>query len=248
MSAPVAQDSPEIRPLLRRPGALIAPLDPLPSGVPHSDGGNPTITLYASVVAAHAFLNNRLFAGRLSEPIITLQRRGRRYLGHFAGWQFATHDGTREVHELSLNPRYLCTLPIRRVLAILGHEMVHAEQSEYGRAPRHGYHDRQFAAWMRRIGLITSATGLPGGRPCGDTMNQYAESGGPFERACDDLLSTGFTFVWGDRLAPVERLSAARNKKRYRCPRCHIIAYGKPRLHLICGVCTVTMMTIEHLP
>ena len=53
------------------------------------------------------------------------------------------------------------------ILSTLVHEMAHVWQQTHGRPPRRCYHDREWAAKMREIGLQPSTTGQPGGQKRG---------------------------------------------------------------------------------
>jgi hypothetical protein len=61
--------------------------------------------------------------------------------------------------------------------------MVHLEQHHFGKASRNGYHNKQWAAWMERIGLMPSNTGEPGGKRTGQRMSHYILPDGAFARA-----------------------------------------------------------------
>ena len=45
----------------------------------------------------------------------------------------------------------------------LVHEMVHLARFKFGNASRHGYHNKEWAASMEKIGWMPSHTGLPCG-------------------------------------------------------------------------------------
>jgi hypothetical protein len=110
------------------------------------------------------------------------------------------------------------------VLSTIAHEMVHCEQQRFGK-PSVRYHNKEFSAWMRRIGLITSDTGAPGGRSIGRNMSEYTEPGGLFDRTCDELLASGWVLDWS-------AIEAERSPKRsacrvaYHCEQCGAVLWG----------------------
>lgn len=59
------------------------------------------------------------------------------------------------------------------------HEMAHVRQQTHGSPPRSSYHDRQWAAKMKEIGLQPSTTGEPGGIEAGQSVTHYIIPGGP---------------------------------------------------------------------
>jgi len=103
---------------------------------------------------------------------------------------------------------------------------------------------------------MPSNTGEPGGRRVGEQMTHYIIDGGPFDRACADLLTTEYTLSWFDRFPPVDPVPVERggcassgalaavapaikengsNRVKYRCPSCSSQVWGKPELKLVCG-------------
>jgi len=204
---------------------------------------NPTQRTYGDLSAAYAFFNARLFEGRLPGCLVTLQRRSGTY-GYFAGNRFGSADGQEITDEIALNPSHFATRSSEAVLSTLVHEMVHLWQHHFGKPSRAAYHNRQWAEWMRAVGLIPSHTGAPGGRETGQGVSHYVEPGGAFTRACAELLGEGFVVAYVERQGERETVRARRkaaSKTRFTCPCCGAHAWGKPELRLICGECEEPM-------
>lgn len=91
-----------------------------------------------------------------------------------------------------MNPVYFSIRTIKATLSTLVHEMVHQWQFHFGEHGRRGYHNKQWAARMERVGLMPSDTGEPGGRKVGQSMTHYIIAGGLFDMACDELLTGHF--------------------------------------------------------
>lgn len=72
----------------------------------------------------------------------------------------------------------------------------HVWQQSHGTPPRRCYHDKEWAAKMREIGLQPSTTGEPGGRETGQSVTHYIVPGGPFARAYAKVAATGFQLNW----------------------------------------------------
>lgn len=161
---------------------------------------SPTPTTYSELQQAYDFLNTKLFDDELPPCLITLQRE-RNTCGYFSGRRFINRSGER-TDEIALNPTYFAVQPIKEVLSTLGHEMVHLWQAHNGKSGRGRYHNKEWAAKMNEIELIPSDTGQPGGKQTGDKMSDYIESGGLFDRVCDELLTTEFQISWFDRFIP----------------------------------------------
>lgn len=138
--------------------------------------------------------------------------------------------------------------------------MVHLWQHHFGTPSRTSYHNKEWAAKMRAVGLIPSDTGRPGGKETGQKVSHYIEEGGPFALACADLLRHGYGVAWVENVATGDaggegeggegegedtgaetaRKKAA-SKTKFTCPSCAANAWGKPDLKLICGVCEVPL-------
>jgi hypothetical protein len=120
------------------------------------------------------------------------------------------------------------------ILSTLVHEMCHCFQQHFGTPPRRGYHSREWAAQMISIGLMPSDTGEPGGKQTGQGMSHYIIEGGPFDRAAEALLASGFCLNWQSAAAVAQAGKGAkeRSKTKYSCPSCGQNTWGQARLRL----------------
>ena len=206
----------------------------------------PTKETYDQFREAYEYLNQSLFNGELPNCLITLQRRNRTY-GYFCGDRFGRTDGL-VTDEIALNPRHFHDRPVPEVLATLAHEMAHLWQHHYGKPGRGRYHNRQWAERMKDIGLQPTNTGEEGGQETGDAVHHYIIPDGPFDAALRKLLTRGFAITWIEKPRaakvaveetgeggnePAEPKSGKRVK--YTCPRCHLNAWAKHEVRLICG-------------
>jgi predicted SprT family Zn-dependent metalloprotease len=224
---------------------------------------NPMVT-YDALADARDFFNDRLFGGELKPALITVQRR-RTLCGFFSPARFRSRDEKDIADEIGLDPRYWG--PPRTDadnLSTLVHEMVHLWQHHYGKAGRGGYHNRQFSRKMFEVGLVTSSTGEPGGKPTGTRISHYVKMGAAFDRACTELLNSGFVIPYVEiisqadlnRLELSRRRSRAASKTTYVCTNCvegpdpsavrlgqlrirrtQVRVWGKPGLDIVCGTC-----------
>ena len=197
----------------------------------------PTRETYDALQLAYEHFNWALFDRALPNCLITLQRRGRG-AGYFAPDRLRRADGAA-CDEISLNPSRFRALGDRDVLAVLVHEMVHLWQRHFGRPGRGGYHNAEWAAKMRRLGLPPSHTGAPGGRETGDAMSHHVLPNGPFARAAQDLLGRGFSLPWAD--GPAAPRAGAKpgarggRRRKFVCPVCGLAAWSRPEAALRCG-------------
>jgi SprT-like family len=206
----------------------------------------PTEETYAQFQEAYDILNQALFDGALPNCLITLQRRNRTY-GYFSSDRFVRSDGA-VTDEIALNPRHFPNRPVADVLSTLAHEMTHLWQHHHGTPGRGRYHNRQWADRMKDIGLQPTATGEEGGPETGDAVYHYIIPDGLFDAALRTLRARGFTITWIEkpRAAPVAVEGAGQDEKepaepksgkrvKYTCPRCHLNAWARHEVRLICG-------------
>ncbi|ELA9292954.1 SprT-like domain-containing protein [Vibrio parahaemolyticus] len=161
----------------------------------------PTTEVYAELQQAFEHFNATLFGGELPPCLITLQRE-RRTFGYFSRNRFVQRDSREQVDEIAMNPAYFAIRSIAETLSTLAHEMAHQWQFHHGKPGRRGYHNKEWAAKMDEIGLTPSNTGEPGGKRVGEKMSHYIAEGGPFDLACQELLTQRFTLSWLDRFPP----------------------------------------------
>jgi hypothetical protein len=150
-----------------------------------------TITEYQGFQTAYDFFNRELFGGSLPQVLVTLQRHAKTK-GYFSPERFTGRIDNAAVHELALNPDGFAGRTDALILSTLVHEMAHVWQQTYGERPRRGYHDRQWAAKMREIGLQPSSTGEEGGAETGQSVSHYSIPEGRFAKAYAKLAASGF--------------------------------------------------------
>lgn len=215
----------------------------------------PSLAANAELQIAYSHFNKELFGGNLPDCVITYTRK-KNVLGHFCPDRFQRIGGDLWP-ELALNPTYLALREDRQSLSTLVHEQVHVWRHYFGPLNRrggrgsNGYHDLPWADEMERLGLMPSDTGLPGGKRTGHRMTHYIVDGGPFDRACRELIATGFLITWRDRLVFTGGNSGAgdddleppqkKDRVKFTCRQCALNAWAKPSALLSCTICGVPM-------
>jgi predicted SprT family Zn-dependent metalloprotease len=201
----------------------------------------PTREQFDAYRAMFTYFNKVLFADKLPEIVLNFSRHARSY-GFFAPerWGQAAGGDVR-THELSLNPDHLTRDP-RETASTLVHEMCHLWQQELGTPPRRGYHDRQWADQMEKVGLMPSSTGEPGGKRVGPRMTHYIIENGAFAKAFAAMPAT-FLLPWRSGIPELAKGGAVAPKKKdpskvkYTCEGCGTNVWGKIGLRIQCSIC-----------
>jgi predicted SprT family Zn-dependent metalloprotease len=195
-----------------------------------------------------SYFNAVLFGGALGHVILNFSRSARS-LGFFAPerWKDASNKTT---HEISLNPAYLTRETQKDSASTLVHEMAHLWRHEQGNPPRGGYHDRQWADKMEKLGLMPSSTAAPGGARVGYKMSHYIVAGGAFERAFETMpLECQLPWMCGVDEKAIEgkgkkgkggnkeKEAKRKLKLKYSCPGCELNVWGRAGLRLRCVDC-----------
>ena len=199
---------------------------------------NETITegQYRAFQQAYDFFNAELFGGTLSPVLVTLQRHAKAR-GYFSPERFTGRIDKAAAHELAMNPDTFTGRSDEDILSTLAHEMAHVWQQAHGKPPRRSYHDRQWAAKMKEIGLQPSTTAAPGGKETGQAVTHYILPGGPYAKAYARLKATGFQLHWQSAPQGEQAKAKKASKTKYTCPECGQNAWAKPGTLLICGDC-----------
>jgi hypothetical protein len=191
---------------------------------------------YRAFQKAYDFFNAELFGGILPHVLVTLQRHAKAR-GYFSPDLCTGRTQTAAVHELAMNPDCFTGRTDEMILSTLVHEMAHVWQQTHGKPPTRCYHDRQWAAKMREIGLQPSTTGEPGGKETGQSVTHYIIPAGPYAQAFAKLKATGFQLQWESAPAGKQAKAKKASKTKFTCPECGQNAWAKSDALLICGGC-----------
>lgn len=198
---------------------------------------------YGGLQEAFDYLNGKLFAGALPDVFITYQRRAHSG-GYFSPDRFASRFGKSEHHEIALNPDGFVGKTDEFIVSILLHEMVHLWQHIFGKRPARAYHDKQWAAKMKSLGLMPSTTGMVGGKETGTRMQHYIIPDGLFVQTFAALAATGWKLNLQSR-HHAGGTKAPPSKIKFSCPECAQNAWGKPDLAILCKPCGCEMRAVE---
>lgn len=211
------------------------------------DARNPTRTNYDYYQRAYDHFNAALFGDSLPRCLITLQRNRKAY-GYFHSKRWA-QPGRLEAQtdEIALNPAGFSGRSAEDVLATLVQEMVLLWQHHQGEKPSSAaqpYHNKEWAAKMKEIGLQPTDTGEEGGKETGRRVGSAIIPGGAFAVACAEFTGTEGTtcLPYIDREAEpeaVQRIAKQRaaSKTKYACLSCGTNIWGKPGLRVGCVDC-----------
>ena len=212
----------------------------------------PTETLCFELQGAYSFFNRTIFESELPECMLTIEENSGA-LGYFRPACFVA-ENQNSIHQINLNPTCVFKYDIKQILSILVHEQCHlwiyenVHQKISG-----GYHCKRWAQKMVSVGLLPTHDGTIHGRKTGYRISHLLIQGGPFDRACDELLSHKFHLTWGKATRAAHEAgnghkgstqkdrSGARaqdkskGKVKFICPECKKPCWAAPTRNLICG-------------
>ena len=195
-----------------------------------------TSAQYRAFQEAYDFFNAELFAGSLPPVLVTLQRHAKAR-GYFSPERFTGRIEDAAAHELAMNPDSFTGRTDEEILSTLAHEMAHVWQQAHGTPPRRSYHDRQWAAKMKEIGLQPSDTGMAGGKETGQSVTHYIIPAGAYAKAYAKLKAKGFQLHWQSAPQGQQAKAKKASKTKFTCPECGQNAWAKPDALLGCGNC-----------
>jgi hypothetical protein len=146
---------------------------------------------YSGLQEAYDHFNAALFESGLPDVFITYQRHAHSK-GYFSADRFSGRSYEFARHELALNPDAFIGRSDEDICSTLVHEQCHVWQQAHGKPSSRGYHNKQWAAKMKAVGLQPSSTGAVGGRETGQRVTHYIVPGGPFTKAFTKLAASGW--------------------------------------------------------
>ena len=216
----------------------------------------PSEQMYVPLLQAFNHFNNELFGGELPHCLVTIRAKGRTQ-GFYHAKRFAALGSKAVTDEIAMNPAYFPADPLREIAGTFVHEMTHHWQAHHGAPPRNGYHDRQWAAKMRSIGLQPSDTEAVDGRQTGYHMSHYIIENGAFALSFERLEASGWQIRWGEAIAATpagggegagEGVVGGPEPKRLKfvCPGCGQNVYGSPKTAVRCDPCGLLLIVTQN--
>jgi len=207
-----------------------------------------TARQYATLQNAYDHFNDALWHGKLPPCLITLQRQAHAR-GYFRGDGFVARKGGAKTDEIALNPDAFAMRTDRDILSTLAHEMVHLWHHHNGDPGRRGYHNKEWAAEMERVGLMPTDTGMPGGKRVGQRVTHYIIEDGPFDLAATLFLANHTAIEWASAWGGADEngkgkgkgkkskaaKASAKSKTKFTCPACGQNAWAKPGAMIACA-------------
>jgi hypothetical protein len=204
---------------------------------------NPTKTLWTALAKAFDHFNEHLFGSELDPSKVMLNASRR---SHAAGFYWpgtwtakeGVNTGT-SLDEISINPDYMSHTTDKDILSTLVHEMAHMWQQHFGKPSKKGYHNKEWANKMEEVGLMPSATGMPGGKKTGPRMTHYIIEGGVFEQAYNNMPEDlkKLPFLGQNVNGPKKKVGY----HKFVCTQdgCRQVVRGKESVKIACAPCSV---------
>lgn len=188
-----------------------------------------------------ALLNNHFFGGKLPEPAITIQSKGKRQA---YGWcstaeRWQSRDETIKKYEINLTAEHLDRDPLD-IMETLLHELVHLYNvvNDIQDCSRGGtFHNKKFKAAGERFGLCFNET----------ADKKYGWSFTKLKPETVDLINSWGISKEAFQIARRAEISLSTKKKsnsyKLECPKCGIkLRASKPGIVVMCKTCEVELI------
>ncbi len=137
---------------------------------------------YGGLQAAFDHFNRALFDGALPDVFITYQRKANS-AGYFSPDRFSGRVGEFGKHELALNPDGFIGESDEQICRRWCMRWFTSGSTRSASLRARGYHNKEWAAKMKAIGLQPSSTGMVGGKETGQRMTDYPIPGRPVHQS-----------------------------------------------------------------
>src|SRR6266478_4696084 len=98
--------------------------------------------------------------------------------------------------------------------------MAHVWQQAHGTPPRRSYHDRHWAAKIKRSACSLRTTSEPGGKETGQSVTHYITADGAYAKAYAKLKARGLQLRWQSTPAGPQAKAKKASKTKFTCPEC----------------------------
>jgi hypothetical protein len=194
---------------------------------------------YRTFQQAFDFFNAELFEGALPHVLVTLQRHANTY-GYYSHDRFSGRVAETHVSELALNPDGFYGRNDEAILATLVHEQCHVWQYAHGTPSARGYHNREWSAKMKAIGLQPTSTGMVGGKETGQRMSHLIIPNGSYAQAYAKLAKQGLRLEWQSTIVGGGK-GKDPSKIKFTCSQCGQNVWGKETTAVDCHNCQIQM-------
>lgn len=178
----------------------------------------------------------------LPQVMLTLRKHANSQ-GFYAHNRFAGRIAATQVSEVGLNIEHFYGHTDEWICSVLVHEQVHAWQYAHGTPSSRGYHNKEWAAKMKMIGLQPTSTGAVGGKETGYHMMHLINPDGPYARAYAKLAKTGFRLEWQSALVGGGNGKKDASKTKFSCRQCGLNAWAKETASIDCHDCGIRMLS-----
>lgn len=184
-------------------------------------------------------LNEKYYDGKLSEPVITIQKEKSNNLGHFTldkVWRNRNEVENDELsrYEININPVNL-NRPAEEIIGTLNHEMVHYANKASDIKDCNGQvHNKKFKELAERVGLICEKSKKYGWgfTTLSDEFRKYIE---------ETIKPDAKVFEYFRNVEVKESKPREKKTFKYICPECKLEVKAKKDKNIKCADCNVLL-------
>lgn len=189
-----------------------------------------------------AILNKDKFDGKLSEPVITIQKTRMNAYGWFTPdrtWRDKNNEESDETsyNEINIDPRWFNVRTPSDIAETLLHEMCHYYNKVNGIKDCNGQvHNKKFKRVAEDVGLVVEK-----GKSVGFGYTSMSDE---LKTYMDEVVKPNEKAFEYFRSAPIKAATGGTKKKtlfKYTCPECGQEVKGKRDVTIKCGLCDVVM-------
>jgi predicted SprT family Zn-dependent metalloprotease len=201
---------------------------------PPKDLDSDSLKMWKALHECFDYFNEHLFDNRLDRNAIILSCERSRILGHFWPGTWTDENGLEQKSEIALNPEYMDGRSFEEIMSTFVHEMCHFEQFAFGEPGKRGYHNREWADMMLKVGLQPFNVKEPK-KETGMRCSHKIVEDGKFSKMVAKIPEAMRLPFLGVRMV---RAKATGGYFRWHCPECQQLARAKANASLVCGECS----------
>lgn len=199
-----------------------------------------TNKMFSYLTDAAEYFNKHIFDSSLPEAMITLSRRNGAF-GYF--YPQAFNQNGIMIDEIALTPSSLQRKTLESLSTLL-HEQCHQWQQHYGKPGKNGFHNKQWANKMVKVGLNPYSI-VDGNKQTGYKCSHTINEQGLFKEVAEKFISFRGELPLSGSLVTLKQTIKVNQRPKLICPSCKstLSIPKKLNIQVTCLECSEVMET-----